>query len=39
MKMSFPGVGTSGRGSGYKERMNECDYGGYILYSYVKIEE
>jgi hypothetical protein len=29
---------TSGRG-GYKERVNEGEYGGYILHLYMKIEE
>jgi hypothetical protein len=27
------------RRSGHKERMNECEYGGCILYSYMKKEE
>jgi hypothetical protein len=26
-------------GVGYKERMNESEYGECILYSYMKIEE
>jgi hypothetical protein len=40
--MSFPGVNTRGEVGGHKERVNEVnegDYGGCILYSYMKIEE
>jgi hypothetical protein len=33
----FLGVGTSGNGN--KEKGNEGEYGGCILYPYVKIEE
>jgi hypothetical protein len=25
-------------GRGYREKVNECEYGGDILYSYMKIE-
>jgi hypothetical protein len=35
---SFLGVGTSGRG-GNKKRENEGEYGGRILYLYMKIEK
>jgi hypothetical protein len=35
--MSFLEVGTK-RGE-HKERMHENEHGGYILYSYMKIEE
>jgi hypothetical protein len=36
---SFPGVGTSGRGAGHKEWVNEGVYGRCVLYPYMKIEE
>jgi hypothetical protein len=32
-------MSSRGTGIGIKKRVNEGEYGGYILYSYMKIEE
>jgi hypothetical protein len=39
VKYVFSGRWVSVGGGGHKERVNEGEYGGYVLYSYMKIEE
>jgi hypothetical protein len=37
-RKSFPGVGNHWEGGSHKERVNEGEYDGYILYLSIKIE-
>jgi hypothetical protein len=38
-KEVFSGGEYQGEVGGHKERGNEDEYGGYVLYPYIKIEE
>jgi hypothetical protein len=39
VKQVFSGGGYQWEGGRHKKRVNEGEYGGCILYSYMKIEE